>query len=222
MNNEQNSGYVFLTKSVASAKEVLGLTFTTYTYEFLTEHLHMWLNRVTEDPEAKILFEKLDMLLENHTTRELMEPECCLEGIGQNRYARFVGLFIFLLQLVRDSWKIYGKAVRQNQKNAWRINKSSINYRRLVQLVKTNDVQLVQQTLLEAIISITGSGYYQYFLNSLKRSEQKHDVALTEMGKDPDIALHKNEMVLFVSFRCFVDSTFFLFGQGKEAKGKGQ
>jgi hypothetical protein len=210
MNNERNSGYVFLTKSVATAKEVLGLTFRTYSYEFLTEHLHMWLNRVTEDPEAEILFENLDMLLENHTTRELMEPERCLEGIGQNRYARFVGLFIFLLQLVRDSWKIYGKALRQRQKNAWQMNKSSINYRRWVQLIKTNDVQLVQQTLLEAIISITGSGYYQYFLNSLKRSEQKHDLALTEIGKDPDIALHKNEMVLFVSFRCFVDSTFFL------------
>lgn len=216
MNNEQNSGYVFLTKTVASAKEVLGLTFSTYSYEFLTEHLHEWLHRVTQHPDAEILYEKLDMLLEKNTTRELMEPDCCPEGIGRNKYARFMGLFIFLIQLVRDSWKVYGKAIRQNQENAWSMNKTSTNYRNLLRLIKTNDVQLVHQTLLDAIISITGRGYYQYFLNSLKRSEKRHGHVLAEMETDPDVAPYKHEMVMFVSFRCFIDSSFFLFGEERE------
>jgi hypothetical protein len=47
------SGYVFLTKSEATAREVLALTFTTYSYEFLTKHLHFWLNYLTEDPVPK-------------------------------------------------------------------------------------------------------------------------------------------------------------------------
>lgn len=165
------SGYVFLTKSEASAREVLGLTFITYAYEFLTEHLHMWLNHLTEHPDAEILFERLDEILENQSTSELMKQDCYLEGIGQNSYARFVGLFIFLLQLVRYSYKVYGKTIRKKKENAWEMKKSSATYRKLIRLVKTNDVQLVQQTLLESIIRTTGKDYYQYFLKSLTQSK---------------------------------------------------
>jgi len=217
------SGYVFLTKSVESAKEVLALTFTTYRYEFLTEHLHLWLNHVTQHPDAEILYERLDVILENHSTLELMEQDCCLKGIGQNRYAKFVGLFIFLLQLVRHSYKVYGNAIRQKKENAWEMNKASATYRQLTRLVKTNEVQLVQQTLLEAIIRTTGRDYYEYFLNSLKRSKKRNDLALSQMENDPEVAIHKNEMVVFVSLRCFIDSSFYLFGKKREeAMGKGQ
>ncbi|MDE3183970.1 MAG: hypothetical protein KGM16_11180 [Bacteroidota bacterium] len=212
------SWYVFLTKSEASAREVLALTFTTYTYEFLKEHLHMWLNHLTEHPDAEILFERLDEILENQSTSELMKQDCYLEGIGQNSYARFVGLFIFLLQLVRCSYKVYGKTIRKKKENAWEMKKSSATYRKLIRLVKTNDVQLVQQTLLESIIRTTGRDYYQYFLKSLTRSIKRNDPALLQMEKDPDVAIHKNEIVVFVSLRCFIDSSFFLFGR----RGNGQ
>jgi hypothetical protein len=147
-----------------------------------------------------------------------MEPGCCIKGIGKNRFARFVGLFIFLLTLVQYSWTVYGEAIRQKKEDAWDIDTASEAYVNLKQLIQHNDVQQVQQTLLEAIICTTGEGYYQYFLNSLKRSKKRNDLALSQMENDPEVAIHKNEMVVFVSLRCFIDSSFYLFGR----RGNGQ
>ena len=206
------SGYVFLTKSEASAKEVLALTFTTYSYKFLTEHLHLWLNHLTEHSDAEILFERLDEILDDHSAIELMEPDRYMKGVGINRYARYVALFIFLLAVVHNSWTIYGEAIVQKKENAWEIDTAAEASLNLNYLIEDSDIQLVQQTLAEAIIRTTGSAYYQYFWNTIKRSKTTIDETMSRMRSDPDLVTHKNEMVLFFSLRCFIDSTFYFFG----------
>ena len=207
------SPYVFLTKSEAIAKDVLGLTFETYSYEFLSYQLHLWLQEITRGEDAEVLFERLDEILENYSTRELMDPYFNIKGIGINPYLRFVGLFIFLLVLVKSSWMVYGEAIQQKKENAWNMGTSSEAYRELTQMIQCGDVQVVQQTLAEVLIRTTGKGYYQYFLNILKQNKPGIEETLLEMENDPDLRIHKNEMVLFVSIRCFIDSSFFLFGE---------
>lgn len=210
--NHKKHSYVFLTKTTTNAQTILGLTFEIYGYETLNDSLYEWLHNLTKDAKADILFDNIEEILKKYTINELLSPSCVIEGIGTKRYTRFIALFIFLILLVQYSWDVYGKAIEQKKENAWDINTTSENYSTLSEYISNTDILLVQHTLKEALLCTIDKDYYHLFFNSLNAPNATPEENLSKMENDPELSLYKKDMVLFVALRCFIDSSFFLFG----------